>query len=296
MASLVRQNAHLLSALTGSRLLTPGIVRAASSHSEPVVFEDEVSLEFKDGVAVVTLKATSGEFAWGTKREEHRWNPTTVKAFSQALDTVEAAGESMASALVVANAGKFWSNGFDLKYAASHATEDFQEKLNEIMTRVCCFPLPTVAALDGHWVAAGGMMGLAFDYRVMASDRGFFFIPGVDLGLIYAPLQIALMKSKLSPEMQREVIVFNSKRWNGEALAQKGIVECAVPSKQVLAKAMELAASLKPKGSGGARKALGGIKRAVYKDVVEACAAGGGMNMSGTTKGVEYAPTSTSKL
>ena len=39
--------------------------------------------------------------------------------------------------------------------------------------RVCCFPLPTVAAFKGHWCAAGGMMGLAFDFRVMASDNGF---------------------------------------------------------------------------------------------------------------------------
>jgi len=282
--------------LTKSRLLAPGIVRAAASNSTPQIFKDEVTLQFQDGVAVVTLKATSGESPWGTKREEHRWNPITVKALSEALDAVEAAGESMASALVVANEGKFWSNGFDLKYASTHATEDFQEILNKIMTRVCCFPLPTVAALNGHWVAAGGMMGLAFDYRVMATDRGFFFIPGVDLGLIYAPLQIALMKSKLSAEMQREVIVFNSKRWNGEALAQKGVVERAVPSSDVLAKAIELAVSLKPKGSGNARKALGGIKKAVYKEVVEACAAGGGMNMSGTTKGVEYAPAPTAKL
>jgi len=37
---------------------------------------------------------------------------------------------------------------------------------------VCCFPLPTVAAFKGHWCAAGGMMGLAFDFRVMASDSG----------------------------------------------------------------------------------------------------------------------------
>jgi len=279
-----------------SRLLAPGIVSSAASLNTPQVFKDEVTLQFQDGVALVTLKATSGEFPWGTKREEHRWNPITVNALSEALDAVEAAGESMASVLVVANEGKFWSNGFDLKYASTHATEDFQERLNEIMTKVCCFPLPTVAALNGHWVAAGGMMGLAFDYRVMANDKGVFFIPGVDLGLIYAPLQIALMKSKLSAEMQREVIVFNSKRWNGEALAQKGIVEQAVPSSEVLAKAVELAVSLKPKGSGNARKALGGIKRAVYKEVVEACAAGGGMNLSGTTKGVEYAPAPTAKL
>ena len=38
--------------------------------------------------------------------------------------------------------------------------------------RMCCFPLPTIAALRGHWCAAGGMMGLALDFRFMSSDSG----------------------------------------------------------------------------------------------------------------------------
>lgn len=259
-------------------------------------FEEEVALEFRDGVALVTLAGASGKFPWGTKREEHRWNPVTVKAFSDALDAVEAAGEEIASAVVVANEGKFWSNGFDLKYADANDTRELQERLNEVMMRVCCFPLPTVAALGGHWCAAGGMMGLAFDYRVMSSDRGFFFVPGVDLGLIYAPLQVALMKAKLPVDLHREVIVFNNKRWTGNELAQRGVVEAAVPAADVVTKSIELATALKPKGCGPARKALQGIKREVYKEVVEACAAGG-MNMAGTSSGVDRAaPPASSKL
>ena len=39
------------------------------------------------------------------------------------------------------------------------------------------FGMPTIAAISGHFCAAGGMMGLCFDYRIMSSDRGFFFIP-----------------------------------------------------------------------------------------------------------------------
>merc|ERR550525_1413656 len=128
-----------------------------------------------------------------------------VRAMNQALDAVEASSE--ASVIVVANAGKFWSNGMDLKYmdaeTESREAKEHGPRLNELMARLCTFPLPTVAALAGHWCAAGGMMGLAFDYRVMASDRGFFFIPGVDLGLVYAPTQVELMKAKLPRALHR---------------------------------------------------------------------------------------------
>jgi enoyl-CoA hydratase/carnithine racemase len=47
--------------------------------------------------------------------------------------------------------------------------------------------VPTVAAVNGHAFAAGGMMMLAHDFRVMRSDRGYFCLNEVDLGLPLAP-------------------------------------------------------------------------------------------------------------
>merc|ERR1719152_627331 len=131
----------------------------------------------------------------------------------------------------------------DLKYLDTVDSElSLQHtcRTNELMARVCCFPLPTIAALSGHWCAAGGMMGLAFDYRVMSSDRGFFFIPGVDLGIVYAPLQVALMKGKLPPSMQRDVIVYNIKKWNASDLLATGAVDAVAPAADVQEKALEL--------------------------------------------------------
>jgi enoyl-CoA hydratase/carnithine racemase len=256
----------------------------------PKVFEGEVSLEQRDGVALITLAGLEGKFPWGTGRAEHRWNPVTVSALGAALDEVE---KSDAEAVVVANAGKYWSNGMDLNYLDAHGGSPEASALglrvNELLAKVCTFPLPTVAALGGHWCAAGGMMGLAFDYRVMASDRGFFFVPGVDLGLVYAPMQVALMKAKLPQDMHREVIVFNSKRWTGDELAARGVVESSVPAEEVTARALELAAGLRPKGQGAARKVLGSIKAAVYKEVLDELAAGEDMNYGGRTRGVDRA-------
>lgn len=273
-----------------------GTMPAAASAASPLLhFEDEVSLEIRDGVALVTLTSTTGEFPWGTKKEEHRWNPVTVRALGKALDEVEKNEE--ANVVVLANEGKFWSNGMDLKYLdaapkdAHEATllKEHGTRVNELLARVCCFPLPTIAAFAGHWCAAGGMMGLAFDYRVMSSDRGFFFIPGVDLGLVYAPTQIELMKAKLPRALHREVILFNTKRWTAQDLAAHGVVEAAVPASEVLPKALELAASLRAKGQGAARRALGGIKRGVYSEMLKALKAGEDMGYAGRTKGVDRA-------
>lgn len=282
-----------------TKRLAASSVRAASTSAVGQhVFQDEVSLEIKDGVALMTFIGTSGAFPWGTKREEHRWNPTMVSAVSKALDVVETSEE--ACTLVVVNEGKFWSNGMDLKYMDSQDSESVRQltlSTNELMARICCFPLPTVGAFCGHWCAAGGMMGLAFDYRVMSNDRGFFFVPGVDLGLIYAPMQTALMKAKLPTSMHRDVILFNARKWNAQDLLQQGAIDALAPSGEVLGKALEMAKQLQSKGQDSARKALQGLKKGLYKEVLEACEQGGDMGYVGRVKGIDRAaPITASKL
>ena len=44
---------------------------------------------------------------------------------------------------------------------------EFNHELNDLFATVLVCTIPTVAALNGHWCAAGGMFGLCFDYRVM---------------------------------------------------------------------------------------------------------------------------------
>ncbi|CAK9031277.1 unnamed protein product [Durusdinium trenchii] len=179
----------------------------------------------------------------------------------------------------------------DLRYLDScsgKASQQLQKDTNELMARICCFPLPTVAAFRGHWCAAGAMMGLAFDYRVMSSDVGFFFIPGVDLGLIYAPMQTALMKAKLPQSLHRDVILFNSRRWTAKDLLAAGAIDAAEPLQAVLHKALQLATALRSKGQGPPRKALQGLKQGLYHEVLEALSAGA-MSFPGRVSGVEKA-------
>jgi enoyl-CoA hydratase/carnithine racemase len=263
------------------------------------VFGGLVEMTVADGVALLTMM-DSGDgsrcFEWGTAVREHRWNPLLIGALGQALDAVEALPESSCGCVVVGNAGKFWSNGMDLQYLDSATpAENAAHELatNALMARVLTFPIPSIAAISGHFCAAGAMMGLCFDYRIMSNDRGFFFIPGVDIGLVYSPLQTAVMMAKLPPRMHRDVIIYNSKRWVAAELVAEGLVESAYPAGAAVTEAaLELAATLKPKGQGAARQAMGGIKRRVYRGVLEALEEGGAMDVGGRTAGVDRPPPS----
>jgi enoyl-CoA hydratase/carnithine racemase len=125
------------------------------------------------------------------------------------------------------------------------------------------FPIPTVAAINGHVFAAGAMLALTHDFRVMRADRGFFCLPEVDINIPMAPGMTALIKSRLSPNVFRSCILTGARIGGIEAKAL-GIVDEAVPAEQVLPQAIARAASMANKG----RDIYGSLKRGMYAEAI----------------------------
>ena len=206
---------------------------------------------------------------WGTPSHEHRLNPWLVECLTNNLDTIERRPD--VCTVVVHAEGKFFSNGIDLAWVDKHSANEvakFNGRVNALFARVLCFPIPTIAALNGHWCAAGGMFGLCFDFRVMSKRPGYFFVPGVDLGIVYSQFQVELMKSVLPHYMHRDVISYNRKRWTADELVAALVVDVATESKQVLAKALQLAHSIESKGTGASKLAMAQIKQKVHAKVL----------------------------
>jgi Delta3-Delta2-enoyl-CoA isomerase len=108
---------------------------------------------------------------------ENRFNADSLAALEAHLDEVQAAPAPRA--LVTTATGKFWSNGLDLEWMAANQQllDDFVPRLHELLARVLELDVPAVAALQGHTFAAGAMLAVAHDQRVMRADRGFFCLP-----------------------------------------------------------------------------------------------------------------------
>ena len=56
---------------------------------------------------------------------------------------------------------KIWSNGLDLDWLAGQAVEErgqFLKDYMKLMGRMLVFPVPTVAAINGHAFAGGNIM------------------------------------------------------------------------------------------------------------------------------------------
>jgi enoyl-CoA hydratase/carnithine racemase len=164
---------------------------------------------------------------------------------------------------VTTGEGKFYSNGLDLGWLGGDGAAEagaFLGRVHRTFARLLAFPMPTVAALNGHAFAGGAMLALAHDFRVMRADRGFFCLPESDLRLPLTPGMNAVVTAKLSKFTAHEAIV-TGRRYGGEECLARGIVHQTAPEAELLARAVALARPL----AGKDRATQAALKRRLYE-------------------------------
>lgn len=200
---------------------------------------------------------------------ENRFNPSSVAAWHQHLDDLEATEGPLAVVLV--GEGRFFSNGLDLDWMGAHRDEAgaLVEGVHGVFRRVLGLDALTVAAVNGHCFAAGAMLATCFDTIVMRADRGFWCLPEADLGLPLTEGMFALLHAKLPARAAQEAIL-TARRFGGTAAAELGLVHEAVPEDEVLARAVEIATEL----AGKSRSVTAVHKRQLYGKALDVLAAG----------------------
>lgn len=192
--------------------------------------------------------------------DENRFNPHWVGVIGGLLDEVEA---SPGAPLVTTGRGKFFSNGLDLDWFGEHPGEvsAFLPRVHGLLARLLSLPAPTVAAIQGHAFAAGAMLALAHDSRLMRADRGFFCLPEVDIRIPFTPGMTALIRSRMAPQGANEAMTTGRRYGGGEALAA-GIVQAICGPDELLDRALALARPL----AGKDPATLSAIKERLYAE------------------------------
>lgn len=203
--------------------------------------------------------------------DDNRFNMESLAVISAALDTVE--HHTGPAALVTTGTGKYFSNGLDLEKAMSPDFDwgiaEIARETQRLLARTLVFPRPTVAAINGHCMAAGAMWSLAHDFRIMRADRGFWGLPEVDIRIPFTPGMAALIQSRL-PRQTAHQAMTTAYRFGGDEAARLGIVDGAVPETDVLGVALGHAQQL----AGKDPDTLGAIKKVMYEEAVSALLGG----------------------
>jgi enoyl-CoA hydratase/carnithine racemase len=198
------------------------------------------------GLHVPALEREGKVFVLNLGDDENRFNPEWVGGVNDALDVVEA-GEAP-RALVLSATGKIWSNGLDLEWFAANLEKvpDFIIDVHELLARMLGLGVPTIAAIQGHCFAAGAMLAIGADERVMREDRGYFCLPEVDIRIPFTPGMSALLQARLTPQVAHEVMT-TGRRYGASDAVTAGIVQQAVSESEVLPAAIARAEELAEK-------------------------------------------------
>ena len=218
-----------------------------------------------EGAAVPTLDRQDDVFVLDLGDTENRFHPDWISAVNAALDKVEQA--EGARALVTTATGKFFSNGLDLDWLMAHGDQhhDYVASVHRLLARVLSLPVITVAALQGHTFAAGAMLSLAHDFRVMRADRGFWCLPEADINIPFTPGMSALIQARLTPQIAHEAMT-TARRYGGQDALAVAIVDRAVEEDAVRRTAIEIGQAQ----AGKAGPTLGTIKARMYAAVLDA--------------------------
>ncbi len=198
---------------------------------------------------------------------ENRFSPDWMANVAELLDAVRADP----APLVTTASGKVWSNGLDLEWLQANPTE-FQPYLSDaqhLLALVLELPVPTVAAIQGHCFAAGAMLSLCHDQRVMRSDRGWWCLPEIDINLPFTSGMSALVTARLTPQAA-SLAMTTGHRFGGDAAHAAGVVDHAAGEGEVLETALEIARELTGKNP----DVLAQIKATIHADVLAALRGG----------------------
>jgi enoyl-CoA hydratase/carnithine racemase len=126
----------------------------------------------------------------------------------------------------------------------------------QLIHTILDFPFPTIACITGHTFGGACMLSLAHDYRVMNSERGFFQMPPINMGLHFDGMG-SLPRLKLQPRIAWKLLM-EAHKYTGKEALEDGIIDAIAPPARLFSLAMELAEKWKDK----ARMEVYGILRA----------------------------------
>jgi enoyl-CoA hydratase/carnithine racemase len=202
---------------------------------------------------------------------ENRHNPDFVKAMLDAFDEIEA-DETVSSVIIISSDSKNWSQGIDLQWIMTaygnkdfQAIKDFMYGLDKIYKRILLYPLPVIAAINGHAFGGGSILACTCDFRFMKADRGFFCFPEIDVSIPFLPGMQAIIK-KAFPYYKLEEAVFTGKRLGAVELEAHHVIFKACDNDEALLKeSLAFAKTFNKK-----RPVFGEMKKRFNKEIIAA--------------------------
>ena len=178
---------------------------------------EKMHYSVEDGIAQITL-------------DDGKMNAMNWEFFSELNESLDRALADEAGVLIFTCRPGVFSAGLDLKLLPTQSFEEvvrFQKTFATTMLRVLQFPIPTVAAYEGHAVAGGAILSYACD-RYMVLDGPYKIQINEVANKMVIPSWILLIcRSSIPPRWWKEALL-HSRAYTPREAFERGIVDALI--------------------------------------------------------------------
>jgi len=170
-------------------------------------------------------------------------NPALLQILEDGLDAFDG-GEGRS--LVLTGYDRFFCAGLDLVTLSAMdrgAMGSFMAHFERLMTRLFHCPRPVLAAVNGHAVAGGCVLASQADWRVLAEGDLNYGTNETQLGVGLPPSALESLRHAFHPDAVVRGLLLGELFRPDQAL-DLGLVHELAPARQVLPRALEMAAEL----------------------------------------------------
>ena len=182
-----------------------------------------IDLTFQDGIA--TLRLANGPV-----------NALDGELLATLCDALDEAEEAQASAVVLTGSGPAFSAGADLirlMNEGSGYVERARPHASRAFERLFCYPLPTVAAVNGHAIAGGCVLALACDHRISAAGEHRIGLPELKVGVPFPAWALETVRFSVPPPIAQRLLYSGTLARPDEA-RELGLIDEVVPADRLL--------------------------------------------------------------
>ncbi len=215
------------------------------------------TIEIKDDIAIITMD----------DGKANAINPPMLEALHACLDQAE----KDAKVLIITGRDGRFSGGFDLKLMMSLPGEEVKALVDgggKLAHRLYSFPMPVIAACNGHGVAMGCFILLSCDMRIGTAGAFKIGANETQINMVLPIFASELVKARVADDYKTRSMVFGE-LFDPDTAVKAGYLDSVVNAEALLATAKAHAEAILPLSS----PSLTGNKRLLREETLATIAA-----------------------
>jgi enoyl-CoA hydratase/carnithine racemase len=219
------------------------------------------------------LEIFHGDRILEIKMQSNEKNTFDFETFSEIerLLIKHAQNESIRAFLFTSAQSQFFSNGIEPTLMYGKSDSDVRAAVSLLIrcsTLYFNFPVPTIAVINGHCMAAGAVFAIYSDYRYMADKGGRIGFSEALVGLNFPSAPTMILRDLVGSTKTRDLL-YGGKQLKGPEAKEIGLVDEVFSAEDLYPASMKLAETLAKLTYNSAR-GMKTAQRSFYKPIMDA--------------------------